>query len=164
MAFNPDKDIHQKERGNTFAKRCKHFAGLNFTDDEKKCDAGVRMKDVIVNQPYRYKQGKGSPVFTTNHSLPCFSDDDPCGVCSCEHQEFPTQEEIEERKEEQRKSSSRVMTARAAIVEHSAINNLRVGELECPICKIGKLRYGIAESNGHIHAGCTTESCVAWME
>ena len=39
-----------------------------------------------------------------------------------------------------------------------------VGEMDCPICKTGKLRYSRAAYNGHVHAKCSTNGCVAWME
>lgn len=38
------------------------------------------------------------------------------------------------------------------------------GEMECPVCKTGKLRYSRAAYNGHVHARCSTDGCVAWME
>jgi len=34
----------------------------------------------------------------------------------------------------------------------------------CPVCGEGDLNYTISSYNGHIHAGCTEEGCVAWME
>lgn len=38
------------------------------------------------------------------------------------------------------------------------------GTMNCPVCGTGKLRYSRASYNGHVHAQCTTEGCVAWME
>lgn len=38
------------------------------------------------------------------------------------------------------------------------------GEMDCPVCKTGKLRYSRASYNGHVHAKCSTQNCVAWME
>jgi len=38
------------------------------------------------------------------------------------------------------------------------------GELDCPVCKTGKLRYSRSSYNGHIHAACNTKDCVRWME
>lgn len=38
------------------------------------------------------------------------------------------------------------------------------GEMQCPVCKAGKLRYSRAGYNGHVHAACSTETCVRWME
>lgn len=38
------------------------------------------------------------------------------------------------------------------------------GTMPCPVCKTGTLRYSRAALNGHIHAACTTKTCVSWME
>ena len=38
------------------------------------------------------------------------------------------------------------------------------GEITCPVCKTGKLRYSRFGYNGHVHARCSTKDCVAWME
>ena len=55
--------------------------------------------------------------------------------------------------------------ARKAIVD----TGLYSGEISCPICKTGMLRFSKAKSNGHIHAQCVTDNkrtdgCVGWME
>lgn len=38
------------------------------------------------------------------------------------------------------------------------------GEMTCPVCKTGTLRYSRAAYNGHVHANCTNPDCVRWME
>ena len=38
------------------------------------------------------------------------------------------------------------------------------GAMACPVCNAGTLRYSRASCNGHVHAQCSTEGCVAWME
>ena len=38
------------------------------------------------------------------------------------------------------------------------------GKMECPVCKTGTLKYSRAGYNGHVHARCSTDGCVAWME
>lgn len=38
------------------------------------------------------------------------------------------------------------------------------GEMACPVCNTGILKYSRSSYNGHVHARCTTEGCVAWME
>jgi len=38
------------------------------------------------------------------------------------------------------------------------------GNMKCPVCETGNLRYSRAAYNGHIHATCSTEGCVSWME
>jgi hypothetical protein len=38
------------------------------------------------------------------------------------------------------------------------------GEMKCPVCKVGTLRYSRAAYNGHVHAACSNCECVRWME
>lgn len=38
------------------------------------------------------------------------------------------------------------------------------GKMLCPICNKGELYYSRASYNGHVHARCSTENCVSWME
>lgn len=61
-------------------------------------------------------------------------------------------------------SFKKVMDARKAITDKEGNKRGVVGEIDCPVCKNGKLRYSIAGVNGHIHANCTTAECVRWME
>lgn len=60
--------------------------------------------------------------------------------------------------------------ARAAIVEHlggpwKKGTPSAVGKIDCPVCG-GKetLAFRRAGYNGHIHAQCSTDGCVSWME
>ena len=102
----------------------------------------------------------------------------------------PTPEEIKARDEEMNGHIRKITTARSAIIveldrRHIAgdaevkINALSqseydddgptnyisgAGVMECPVCKTGKLRYSRAGYNGHVHARCSTDGCVAWME
>ena len=38
------------------------------------------------------------------------------------------------------------------------------GEIDCPVCKNGKLKYSRSGYSGHVHAHCTSGICVSWME
>lgn len=38
------------------------------------------------------------------------------------------------------------------------------GDMPCPVCNRGTLRYSRAGYNGHVHGKCSTDGCVAWME
>jgi hypothetical protein len=38
------------------------------------------------------------------------------------------------------------------------------GTMDCPICSVGTLRYYRNNYNGHVHAACSTDGCVNWME
>lgn len=38
------------------------------------------------------------------------------------------------------------------------------GQMPCPVCSKGNLKYSRSGYNGHVHARCSTSGCVAWME
>jgi hypothetical protein len=49
--------------------------------------------------------------------------------------------------------------------EHTETNYYSgAGEMSCPVCNKGTLRYSRAAYNGHVHAHCTSGNCVSWME
>lgn len=56
---------------------------------------------------------------------------------------------------------NQLMTARKAITDYMG-EKFGAGEIPCPICKTGKLRF-IRHENKHIHAACSNK-CVCWME
>ena len=58
---------------------------------------------------------------------------------------------------------NRTFKVREKIVEHSGGKKGASGSIDCPLCD-GKVNYAIAENNGHIHAVCTGDNCVSWME
>lgn len=72
--------------------------------------------------------------------------------------------------EEHEKAFQKLMTARAAIVEHlggrwKPGTPGASGVIDCPVCNGQQtLRFSRAGVNGHIHARCTTGNCVSWME
>jgi hypothetical protein len=56
-----------------------------------------------------------------------------------------------------------IKKARTAITDKHGKDRGYQGDLPCPCCDGGTLRYSCA-SNGHIHAKCTTPKCISWME
>jgi hypothetical protein len=38
------------------------------------------------------------------------------------------------------------------------------GEIACPICKRGKIRYNVASCNGHVAAACSTPKCLRFIQ
>lgn len=123
--------------------KCIHFTGIW---PDKQCEAGVAYDDVRDGsvRPYR---------------LPCI---DPDATTTCAKRQTPTREEAEEWRRQVSERFAQVSRARAAVVADA---NWTVGvrSIPCPACDGGELRYGIA-SNGHVHARCTTDHCVSWME
>lgn len=132
---------------------CEHYRGLANSDA---CDAGVKYTDVTDKT-------------TTPHSLPCISDWNKSGVV-CEKCVYPTPEQIAEREAEVKKRMEGIGMARKAIVENLGGPWKRgmggaAGRITCPVCQShASLMFSRAGYNGHIHARCSTENCVAWME
>jgi len=62
---------------------------------------------------------------------------------------------------------ARYTVTRKAIEDYCTENKLprgTNGNIPCPICKIGIVRFSRAAYNGHIEAQCTTNDCVQWVE
>lgn len=129
------------------ARKCKHFKGT-FKNDT--CAVGVSYDDF---------KGQG---------LPCFERQNLKCTAVCEKREFLTEEELDEKERKLRQSIENIGKARKAIVE--AIGDRKKqslgGRIDCPVCgNPDCLSFSYAGSyNGHIHAKCSTEGCVCWME
>lgn len=127
-------------------KWCKHYRGVYEHDT---CKAGVEYV-TLGKFPER----------------PCTNPDSkvPCEKC-----ERKTPEEIAARHAEVEKRFEGTSKARAAIVAFlggpwkKGTPGAR-GEIKCPVCGLGQLRFSRAGYNGHIHAACETDGCVSWME
>jgi len=120
--------------------------------DHDDCSAGVAF-DTLKGIPFNER-----PCFKRNGIV--------CG--GCDLQTFPTDEEVAEQDREFEKRFQRTGIARQAIVDylggpwkHGMEGS--VGGIECPICK-GSLAFQRSGYNGHIHASCSTEGCVSWMQ
>lgn len=51
----------------------------------------------------------------------------------------------------------------AFVKRYAELRKMTSGEMPCPFCK-KRLRFSIAESNGHMAARCETEKCINAME
>lgn len=131
---------------------CKHFRSMS---EHETCEAGVE-----------YDSLKGIPF----DKRPCFMRGKDRQVCGgCDLAEFPTVEEVAAQDAEFRKRLERIGVARDAIVKACGGPWKKgkpgsSGSIPCPCCDGGTLRYSRSGYNGHVHAGCTTEGCVRWME
>lgn len=72
--------------------------------------------------------------------------------------------------EQVKRALERTLKARSAIVEKIGPHEKKkgvgtVGNIDCPICSAkDSLSYSRSGYNGHIHAKCSTDGCVRWME
>lgn len=130
---------------------CNHFRSMS---DNESCRAGVE-----------YASLKGIPF----DKRPCFAVRGCAANPGCDLVELPTAEELAAQDDEMNRRCEMLGVARKAIVENAGGPWEKgmpgtSGELPCPCCKSGTLRYSRAGYNGHIHAACTTEGCARWME
>ena len=166
-----DEKIYNVPRQRTtFGNSCKHYVGMSLAFNDKtpfmdqRCKAGVRMGDVAVEGEWKYRHGNdttGHP-YTTSRCLPCNKAYNFCGA-KCDKAEFPTDAEVEQFIEDSNASMRKAGIARKAIIEHLG-DKFGRGEIKCPVCNTGILRFSRARINGHVHAACSMEDCVRWME
>lgn len=127
---------------------CRHFTGIQ----NKTCKAGVDYESVRV-----------APLKGGYH-WPCIlrtargGEQERLGTCDKLSEYTP--EEIAEQEREFKAALANMAMARRAILA----SGKQSGEIVCPCCNGGTLRFSIAKVNGHVHAACSTANCVRWME
>lgn len=132
---------------------CEHYRGTANGDT---CAAGVKYADVTDKS-------------TSPHSLPCIEKWNLSGV-TCDKCEMPTPEQVAAREAEMQKRYADIGAARKAIVEACGGPWKKGvagsgGRIDCPVCKaVNGLAFSRSGYNGHIHAKCLADKCVAWME
>jgi hypothetical protein len=125
-----------------FNNRCRHFTGTQNTQ----CRAGI----TYATLP------KGAVMQCIGHA-----------EGDCQDRSVYTAEELAEQEREHVAAMQRIGTARKAITDRHGAgkpSSSIADMMPCPCCHTGTLYYRIASYNGHIHAACTTEGCVRWME
>lgn len=131
---------------------CKSYRAMS---DHETCHAGVE-----------YAKFKGM----TFDKRPCFCKPGGAPPSGCDSAEFPTEQEIAEQDAECDRRLKQTMDARDAIVKHLRGPWKRgmkgsSGLIDCPVCgEHETLQFSRSGYNGHIHARCITQGCVAWME
>ena len=132
---------------------CVHFTGIQ----NETCKAGINYRTLV-----------GGPDLGWARKIPC------CGAfhdepkAKCESQKLPNEAEATLELQEENilidRHKRTIHAAHAHAKEQGyGIGKGGVGALPCPICG-GLLRYSVASVNGHMHAACTTDGCVRWME
>jgi len=141
--------------------RCRHFNGAQ----NKCCKVGV---------VYLELTGEG---FGSGLKLPCTSPDtfakrrEELGIklSECSKIDRITHEEAVQEVKEIIISSDRMMKVCAAAHGDAISKGLKEGNggrssMPCPTECGGTLHYTVASCNGHMHAQCSTQNCVSWME
>lgn len=131
---------------------CVHFTGIQH----EKCEAEVNYHDQF---------GSGVGCFV---SIPCMLCRGEVAVeKTCPMVKYPTRAEANAKQDERdahTKNAMRAMVAAHNDAKEKGLGkgNGGAGELKCPLCPDGMLRYSVAGYNGHMYAGCTN-GCVSWM-
>lgn len=165
--MSPLPHINIQREESSYAGRCVHYAG-RLNAGEKltpvtHCEAGVAYDSVEIPVTYTYSRAPWRNRYTAHVARPCFKYEH--GLTNgCPHCRFPTPEEVKAKEEEWESGFRKTMAARKAITDHIGYAKGVSGTIPCPVCTTGTLSYTRAASNGHIHARCSTEGCVAWME
>lgn len=133
---------------------CRHYEGCQH----EKCAAGIVLVDF---------NGGDRTGFVKK--LPCFGAEGFGGMmnevtATCDKYSSLTEQELADREKDWEDTIAKTVLARLAITEHSGGKHGVQGELPCPVCETGTLRYSIAGVNGHCHASCSTKDCVRWTE
>lgn len=125
---------------------CRHRTP--FGTDHPVCKAGIDFHPFLI------------PSDRMEH-MPCLGTPTQAeALATCPQYSGYSDEELAAREAEDAARWERIKTIRAAIIASGKTG----GEIECPACKTGKVRFSVARSNGHVHAGCSTEGCARWME
>jgi hypothetical protein len=129
---------------------CVHFNGIL----NKACRAGVVYHDLF-----------GSGVGCFKH-IACL--DDPESI-KCQLVEFPARDRAEAIVAEDDRIVENFMRALPSVRKHAkeaglGIGNGGIGQLLCPMECGGIMHYRVAGVNGHLHAKCSTEGCLSWVE
>jgi hypothetical protein len=146
---------------------CRHYTNGADVVNDKKCAKGVCYLSVTA------KPGEPGSAYR----IPCHT---PTGerelkirqegsVGTCEHFSALTEEEIAQQEKESKESFERaikrmeltapLITAVKKKYRGRSIRGIRT----CPVCQ-GKLHISHSAYNGHVHARCETDGCVAFME
>lgn len=165
---------------------CKHFNGIQ----NKCCNVGVEYDSVTVD-PEAPGSAFRNPCIVLRGATTRGRLSDQERLSMCAKFELPTTEELKKEDEMIREFLQQTNMAREAILqdlkrrwkegptpEHGVTAPADIsrfhkpqanyfcgaGVMPCPICSTGKLKYSRSAHNGHVHAQCSTESCVSWME
>lgn len=133
--------------------RCVHFTGIQH----EQCRIGIN---------YHAQFGEGFGCFA---NIPCTTAFNKEPAKDCSKALYPTREEAISEQDARDAHSKKAMQAMKdahadAKSKGYGKGNGGVDSLRCPLCEGGTLRYSVASYNGHMHAACTTDGCVGWME
>jgi hypothetical protein len=94
--------------------------------------------------------------------LACMPPDSQRGK-TCAHREDWTEEERAAWKSWQDQNMLRMLVC-LEVIPGASEGTGKSGELPCPACGTGTIRWTRSPGKGHLHAGCSTKDCFAVMQ
>ena len=155
MTAEEKKAARRESHLNKLMVDCKHFRGIQ----NKLCAAGVNVRELT-----------GGPDSGWAIRMPCLPSMDRATISvTCDKFCAMTREEAENELREEEEATARHIKAMVAAHEDAKQRGFGrgrggSGEVKCPCCETGNIQYAVASYNGHMHARCTTQNCVTWME
>jgi hypothetical protein len=140
----PEFNQEQESRIKKHMKKCVHYTGVS----QGKCQAGIFYWSV------KAKSSRGRDTYPCYNTLLT-----NCAVC----RRF-TRQEAEVFIRDVDAGWVSAVTALSAVLNHTNGQRRGSGEILCPNCKAGKLRYAFSPHNGHMAAKCTTPNCTSLVE
>lgn len=145
-------------------KWCRHHKG-NVLHAE--CALGVDIEALVTDQVGAEKQGR-------HYMLPCHNGRlDGIAKATCDKCSLLTVDELRAADEEAQRAVAEFMERSRSLEPwtQSIRNRVRFngksmsGVSDCPICETSRaLHWSCSAHNLHIHAKCTTDGCVSFME
>ena len=137
---------------------CRFYRG---TTHHETCLADVNLRELV-----------GGPDLGWGTRLPCLGrlfEAKNGERATCDKRSCWTVEEAEARELDHQRRIEHAMTAMNAARQHAKSQGFKKGrggegELSCPVCQTGTLRYSVAAYNGHLWGACSTDNCVRWMQ
>lgn len=137
------------------AFHCRHFDGVFPLTKDRKCLAGVRYMKMNPKPIHQGWMGE----------LPCLKRNE-CDT-KCKKRDFPTDEELraaDRLTQDQWEAFFQATKDVIPIIRADADSHSKLsGTVVCPLCQ-APMHYTIRGRRGHIHASCTTEGCLSFME
>lgn len=151
MKRKKTKEEYHEENIQRIMGSCIHFTGTQ----NKECTQGIPYAELSENR------AKVLPCLGDSRTMLPFEQGKQ--MAECPLRQFKTREEAEEELKRSDERFEKIGKARRAIISRIEQTGISSGTMVCVVCSKGTLKYSRA-SNGHVHARCSTDGCVAWME
>jgi hypothetical protein len=137
-----ERGVKLSEAARSLLHKCIHFTGLS----NGHCSKGIAYKAVEIHMlqvPGKYVQ-----------PYPCLNP----SVQSCQLRELPTYRQAQKMAAQHSECAERAVTALVAINDYCRSHDLTVGEIRCPNCEQGTLKFHRAGPRS-LQAVCSTQGC-----